>query len=152
MATSAPSRSPSPRGGRARPRRQRRRRRPGGRRGGGAPAGPRRRLREPPGGGGSRSARRERRRALCGPIFLSLALDGGPDGVAPLRPGAVVVADVVVAEQVLEHEPGVAGALPDTAVGDDLAVAGEAGLALVDLLELVRALEGAVLPRRPRPR
>src|SRR3712207_1764693 len=65
-----------------------------------------------------------------------LPLDGGADGVTPLRPGAVVVADVAVAEQVVEHEPGVARALPDAAVGDHLLAPREAGLALVDRPEL----------------
>src|SRR5690606_39505589 len=42
--------------------------------------------------------------------------DGHPDRVAPFGPGTVVVADRVAAEQVLEHEPGVAGAFTDSAV------------------------------------
>src|SRR3712207_8949825 len=50
------------------------------------------RSREPPCDGGSRSGARGRLRALCGPKSAS-ALDGGAHGVAPLRPGAVVVAD-----------------------------------------------------------
>src|SRR5690606_20927102 len=42
--------------------------------------------------------------------------DRHPNGAAPLRPGTVVVAHVLEAEQVLEHEPGVARALTDAAV------------------------------------
>ena len=62
-----------------------------------------------------------------------LPLDGGPDGVAPLGPGAVVVADVVVAEQVVEHEPGVARALADTAVGYDVVAIRKTGFTFVDV-------------------
>ena len=42
--------------------------------------------------------------------------DGGPDQVAPLGPRAVVVAHLRVAQQVAQHEPGVAGPLTDPAV------------------------------------
>ena len=41
------------------------------------------------------------------------------DQVAPLGPRAVVVLDVVAAEQLVQHEPRVRGALADPAVGDD---------------------------------
>src|SRR5882672_5354797 len=79
------------------------------------------------------------------------ALDGRTDQVAPLGPRAVVVADVAEAEQVGEHEPGVAGALADAAVGDDVVVGRQALLLLVDLAELVGGLEASVLVRRPLP-
>src|SRR5438105_1136500 len=79
-------------------------------------------------------------------------LDGGTDQVAPLGPRAVVVADVVEAEQVGQDEPGVARALADAAVGDDVVVGRQALLLLVDLTELVGRLEAAVLVRRPLPR
>src|SRR5829696_4008364 len=82
----------------------------------------------------------------------ALPLYRGTHRVAPLSPGAVVVPDRLVAEQVLEDEPGVAAALPDTAVGHHLVAFREACLALVDLPQLVRALERAVLAYRPRPR
>ena len=52
--------------------------------------------------------------------------DGGADEVAPLGPGAVVVADLVEAQQILEDEPGVRTALADAAVGDDFVFAGDA--------------------------
>src|SRR5262245_54863699 len=45
--------------------------------------------------------------------------DGDVDEVAPFGPGAVVVLDVVVAEEFVQDEPGVGGALADAAVGDD---------------------------------
>src|SRR3712207_2941455 len=77
-------------------------------------------------------------------------LDRCTDHVAPLGPRAVVVADVRVAEQLVQHEPGVRGALADAAVDDDVLVWGDA-LGAVQLLELIRRLEGAVLGDRPRP-
>src|SRR5215208_14736 len=83
---------------------------------------------------------------------ISLALYGGTDQVAPLGPRTVVVAHGVVAEEVGEHEPGVGGALPDPAVGYYVLVLAEAGLTLVDLAQLVGALEGPIFPDRPRPR
>src|SRR5918992_4075084 len=58
-------------------------------------------------------------------------LDRGADEIAPLRPGAVVVLHVRIAEQVLEHEPGVTGALADAAVGDHRPVRRDA-LALIE--------------------
>src|SRR5919112_6653754 len=91
-----------------------------------------------PGGGrlarGSTAAvcRTARRPAMRGPRWDStrgrrlrlpeppdpLALDRDPDQAAPLGPGAVVVADPGVAEQLMQHEPGVGAALADPAVGD----------------------------------
>src|SRR6476659_9728450 len=70
---------------------------------------------------------------------------------AVLGPGAVVVLDVLLAQQLLEHEPGVRGALADAAVGDGVLAAVQSGLA-VDLGELVVRLEGAVLVRGLAPR
>ncbi len=49
-----------------------------------------------------------------------LALYGSAYYGAVLGPGAVVVADLGVAEKLGQHEPGVSGALADAAVGDDL--------------------------------
>src|SRR5688500_15950331 len=71
--------------------------------------------------------------------------------VAPLGPGAVVVANPGVAEQVLEHEPGVRRALTDAAVGNHVFVGGDA-LTFVDAAQLFRALEGAVFADRGGPR
>src|SRR3990170_6916146 len=78
------------------------------------------------------------------PLPLPLLLDGHVDHAAPLGPGAVVVADLGVSQQVLEDEPGVGGALTDAAVGDDLLVGGDA-LALIEGPQFVDGLEGAVL-------
>ena len=50
---------------------------------------------------------------------LDVLLDRHGDHVAPLGPGAVVVLHVVLAEQLVQHEPGVRRALADAAVGDD---------------------------------
>ena len=69
------------------------------------------------------------------------SLDRGAYQVAPLGPRSVVVLALLEAEQIGEHEPGVRGALADSAVGDDGTTPGEPRLFLVDLLELVRALE-----------
>ena len=51
---------------------------------------------------------------------ISRLLDRRPHEVPPLRPGAVVVPDVRVAEEVLQDEPRVGRPLADPAVGDDL--------------------------------
>src|SRR3990172_2133494 len=83
-------------------------------------------------------------------LARALALDRLADHAAPLRPGAVVVADLRVAEQVLQDEPGVRGALADAAVGDGRLVLRHAGPS-VELGQLVRGLEGAVLVHRVRP-
>src|SRR5699024_4359846 len=76
---------------------------------------------------------------------------GDTDETAPFGPGAVVVTDVVVPEQVFEDKPGVAGALADPAVGDDRLFAGGA-LVAVDLAELVRRFERSVIVDRGAPR
>src|SRR5467141_1294198 len=74
----------------------------------------------------------------------SRLLDRRPHEVAPLRPGAVVVLHVRVAEEVLEDEPGVGRPLPDPAVRDDLLVRSDA-LVFVQGLEILSRLERAVL-------
>src|SRR5215472_9559614 len=79
-----------------------------------------------------------------------LFLDWNTDRAAPLRPGAVVVADVGVAEELVENEPGVSGALTDAAVGDHFAVTGDS-LAGVDLPQVGLVFEGAVLLYRGGP-
>ncbi len=70
--------------------------------------------------------------------------DGCTDAIAPLGPGAVVVADVVVAEKVGEDEPGVGGALTNAAVGDDVVIGFEAKFVGVDLFEFLACFEGVV--------
>src|ERR671910_318792 len=76
----------------------------------------------------------------------SLALYRGAHQVAPLGPRTVIVAHVVVTEEVGEHKPGVRGALPNPAVRYYVLPRAEAGLALVDPTQLVGALEGPVFP------
>ena len=60
-------------------------------------------------------------------------LDGCADDAAPLAPGALTVADIVVAQQWGQREPGTGGTLSDTAVGYGL-------LAAVDTLASVQLL------------
>ena len=57
----------------------------------------------------------------------------------PTRSRAVVVADALVAEQLVEHEPRVARALADPAVGDDVLVGRDA----LGLVEVARARRGS---------
>src|SRR5579864_5952592 len=62
---------------------------------------------------------------VCSAV-LTLLLDRHADRAAPLGPRPVVVLDVGIAEQLLQHEPRVRGALADAAVGDDLFVRDDA--------------------------
>src|SRR3954468_8596056 len=50
---------------------------------------------------------------------LDVLLDRHVDEVAPLGPRAVVVLDVVAAQELVQDEPAVRRALADAAVGDD---------------------------------
>src|SRR5437016_7522105 len=78
-------------------------------------------------------------------------LDWRPHEIPPLGPGAVVVPHIRVAEEVLQHEPGVRRPLADPAVGDDLLVRRHA-LRLVKGPQLLRRLEGPVLVHGLPPR
>src|SRR5690606_23298542 len=82
---------------------------------------------------------------------LAAGDDRHAHGAAPLRPRAVVVPDVLEAEEVLQHEPRVAGALTDAAVGDDGVAVLQSGAVAVDGLELFAGLEAAVLGDRLAP-
>src|SRR5438093_2305246 len=77
-------------------------------------------------------------------------LDRRAHEVPPLRPGAVVVPDVRVAEEVLQDEPRVARSLADAAVCDDLLVRRHA-FRLVEGLQILRRLERPVLVDGLRP-
>src|SRR3954470_9898155 len=77
-------------------------------------------------------------------------LDGDTDERAVFGPRAVVVLDVLVAEQLVQRKPRVARTLADAAVGDGVAAVVEP-LADVQLPELVVGLERAVLVGRLRP-
>src|SRR5699024_9210101 len=127
-------------------------------------AGPADRSRSPAAAGagpvrtGRGSRRRSRRRPRAGPRRKQRCRSSGGDltrlgalrdrqahAVAPLGPGAVVVADVLEAQQVGEHEPAVRRALADAAVDDRRRGGVEAELGLVDRLELGARAEAAVL-------
>src|SRR4051812_8916193 len=88
---------------------------------------------------------------LRGSAHVSSLLDRDADERAVLDPAAVVVLDVGLAEQLAQHEPGVARALADPAVGDGRLAVVEALLG-VELLQLLVALECAVLVGRLAPR
>src|SRR5690606_14562776 len=72
--------------------------------------------------------------------------------VSPLRPRTIVVAHGGIAEQAGEHEPTVAAAFTDAAVGDDIVRRLEPLLFLVDGAQVGRALEGAIRVGGTRPR
>src|SRR5215510_10562495 len=74
-------------------------------------------------------------------------LNRGTHQGAVFRPTAVVVLDVLVSQQFLQHEPGVRRALTDTAVRDGFLLAVESCLG-VELGKVVVRLEGAVLVGR----
>src|SRR5579875_404991 len=71
-------------------------------------------------------------------------LDRGPHQGAVFRPTAVVVLDVLMSEQLAQHEPGVRRPLTDPAIGDGLLRPVQAGVG-VQLGQLFVGLEGAVL-------
>src|ERR1700712_2132414 len=78
-------------------------------------------------------------------------LDRDADEGPVLGPGAVVVLHVLMAEDLVQHEPGVRAALADAAVGDGVLGLVEAGVA-VELGQLVVGAEGAVVVRGLAPR
>src|SRR2546428_5606752 len=77
--------------------------------------------------------------------------DRHADHAPPFRPRAVVVADSLEAEQLVEREPRVAAPLADAAVGDDILVWRDA-LRLVQRTQLVGALERSVFSHGLSPR
>src|SRR5215217_5403277 len=82
----------------------------------------------------------------------SLSLYRSPHQVTPLGPGAVVVTHAPITEEVLQDEPRVGRALSYPAISYYVVPLAEADLSLVDLLQLIGALEGPILPHGPRPR
>src|ERR671915_1710400 len=76
--------------------------------------------------------------------------DRNVDEVSPFCPASVVVAHLLVPEQLPEHEPRVRAPLADAAVRDDLLVVRHA-LASVELLELAGGLERPVVADGARP-
>src|SRR5439155_24824984 len=71
-------------------------------------------------------------------------LDRRADKISPFRPGAVVVGDVAVAQQILQYKPAMAGALADAAVGDDRLAAVHA-FGSVETFQVVERLERTVI-------
>src|SRR5689334_4243982 len=86
------------------------------------------------------------------PHMSDVLRDRHTDEAAVLGPAAVVVLHVGLAEQLVQREPGVAGALADAAVGDRRLGGVQAGLVDVQGAQLVVALEGAVVVRGLAPR
>src|SRR6266508_2225702 len=80
-----------------------------------------------------------RRRALSGWVFDRHADDGAVFG-----PRAVVVLDVLEAQELFQDEPAKRRALANAAVGNHVLIAGDA-FAAVELAQLVGSLERAVL-------
>src|SRR4051812_42683540 len=78
-------------------------------------------------------------------------LDRGTHQGAVFRPTTVVVLDVLVSQQFLQHEPGVRRALTDSAVGDGFLLSVQSGLG-VQLGQVLVGLEGPVLVGRLAPR
>src|ERR1700682_2944272 len=77
-------------------------------------------------------------------------LDRGFDEISPFRPGTVVVANVLVAEEILEDKPRMAGALADAAIGDGFLI-GDDALALVEGLQVIRGFKTSVVFNRLHP-
>src|SRR5262249_52073682 len=78
-------------------------------------------------------------------------LDRDVDHASPFGPRPVVIADAIVPEQFMQHEPRVRRALADAAVRDDVLV-GRHALAGVMGTQVLGALEGAVLLHGLGPR
>src|SRR5687767_10408095 len=83
--------------------------------------------------------------------WLASPLDADPNEAAVLGPAAVVVPNILEAEEFLENEPRVRRTLSDAAVGNDFLVRSDA-LCGIEILELVGILEGAVLVHGLAPR
>src|SRR5919197_1008642 len=77
--------------------------------------------------------------------------NGYADQRTPLGPGTVVVLHVRLAEDLVQHEPGVRRPLADAAVGDGVLAEVDAGVG-VQLPQLVVGTEGAVVVGRLAPR
>src|SRR5919199_1951827 len=88
--------------------------------------------------------------ADCTGSGASRLLDGHAHQASPLGPRAVVILDVLIAEQLGEHKPGVAAALANAAVCHHPLIGCDA-LALVEGTQLLRVFEGAVWVDRPAP-
>src|SRR5512134_2765605 len=67
------------------------------------------------------------------------------DEVAPLRPTAIVIAYMFVPQQMRQHKPGVAAALADAAVGDNVVARLESLLLLINRAQFLGGFERAVV-------
>src|SRR6476659_7739447 len=85
------------------------------------------------------------------PHMSDVLLDRDSDERTVFGPGAVVVLDVLVAKQLVQGEPGMAGPLADTAVRDRVLPVVEAGGA-IERTQLVVRLERPVFVSRLAPR
>src|SRR4029453_1048796 len=110
-------------------------------------------------GGNMRRLIADEIRRVCQTIEIELSenhwmllrlFNGGADQIAPFGPRSVVVLHVLIAQQVLQNEPRMTGAFSNPAVGNPRMVARHAG-AVVDLHQLVVALEAPILVARLRP-
>src|SRR5689334_18317495 len=61
----------------------------------------------------------------CSFDSLELLFDWYSNETAPLGPGAIVVADLGITQQVVQHKPGMAAAFSNATIGDDLFVSGD---------------------------
>src|SRR4051794_11733772 len=84
-------------------------------------------------------------------MWSDVLLDRDTDQRAILGPRTVVVLDLRLVEDLVQHEPRVCRPLADPAVGNRVLAEVDA-LVLVELLQLVVTAEGAVVVRGLRPR
>src|SRR5690348_13645112 len=89
--------------------------------------------------------------SLLVPCVICSPLDRGADGVSPLRPASVIVADTVISQQVLEHEPGVRRPLADATVRHHVVIGTQRRFTLVQRSQLVGAAERAIRVGGTRP-
>src|SRR3954471_7959881 len=80
------------------------------------------------------------------------SLDWSSDRISPLGPAAVIVSNILITQQIAKHEPGMARALADAAVRNDIVAGREPLFLLVDGPQLGRRLERPVAVRGSRPR
>src|SRR5262245_9981135 len=80
-----------------------------------------------------------------GPVIsLDVLLDRCTHQIPPLCPGAVIIPHARVTQQVHQDKPGVARALPNAAIGNDVITGFEAGSAFVEFFELFDVLERGI--------
>src|SRR5260370_32850093 len=80
----------------------------------------------------------------------ALLLDGCANQAAPFGPGAIIVTYCRIAEQVVQHEPGMAAALANATIGHHFLLRSNP-FAFVQGTELIRRFEGAIFADGQRP-